>query len=533
MSVASTASLRLRGFMQSGGAWLARGRRHGVAAGLAALVLPVLAQSDADVLGLAAGEHAVGFQLLEDEDRSRTVTGGERGAARPRPMRTYLWYPATAARRSQPVTFGRYVELAQGDVWPASIGGPLRERLSPANGPLARSLAPENYAALLARPMRAVENAQPLPGPFPLIVIGLGLYYESPVTFSTTAEYLAGHGFAVVTAPFVGTHSHVVKLDTEDLETQVRDLEFAIARARALPFVSADRLGVYGFDMGGMAGVVLAMRNRDVDAFVSTDAGIQVQHPSGLPRASTSYDPQALRVPWLHIAHPRNDQAPPGVEPKRLFDDALHADRYMINTAALGHVDYTSYGLVEGRGLAPNYWAPATPAGAAAHRTVVDWVRRFFTAQLVGGSFELAEGDVREALADPEATLRHRTAAAAPIAYDELVRKLVGGEGREAVAELRALATAAPNHALLTEFNLQRLAVSLLFTWNLPQETLPLVELTYELYPQSPGTAVMLGETQALAGDRAGAIATFEQLLERMPGNRGVQSRLEALRAAP
>jgi dienelactone hydrolase len=497
------------------------------------LVFPAFAQTEHEVLGLAAGEHAVGFQLLEDEDRSRVVAGGERGAAHPRPMRTYLWYPAGAGRREQPVTFGRYTALAQGDIWPAAVGGPLRERLSPANGPLARSLSPERYAALLARPMRAVENARPLAGPFPLVVIGLGLYYESPVTFSATAEYLAGHGFAVVTAPFVGTHSQVVKLDTEDLETQVRDLEFAIAKARALAFVSTDRLGVYGFDMGGMAGVVLAMRNRDVDAFVSTASGIQVPHPSGLPRASTSYDPLALRVPWLHIAHPRNDQVPPGVEPRRLFDDAVYADRHMLNTTALGHTDYTSYGLVDDRGAVPNYWAPATPAGAAAHRAVVDYVRRFFTAHLVGGSFELAEGDVRQALADPAATLQHRTAVAAPIGYDELVRKLVGGQGAEAVAELRALAAASPSAPLLTEFSLQRLAVSLLFTWNLPREALPLVELTQELYPQSPGVAVMLGEAQASAGDTAAAIATFERLQERMPGNPAVQARLEQLRAAP
>jgi predicted Zn-dependent protease len=77
---------------------------------------------------------------------------------------------------------------------------------------------------------------------------------------------------------------------------------------------------------------------------------------------------------------------------------------------------------------------------------------------------------------------------------------------------------------------LQRLAVSLLFTWNLPRQTLPLAEFTRELYPESPGVAVMLGETQALAGDTAAAIATFEQLLERMPGNPAVQSRLEQLR---
>ena len=50
------------------------------------------------------------------------------------------------------------------------------------------------------------------------------------------------------------------------------------------------RLGVLGFEMGGMAGVILAMRHPDVDAFASLDSGIVYPHPSGLPQALPSYD---------------------------------------------------------------------------------------------------------------------------------------------------------------------------------------------------------------------------------------------------
>ncbi|HUQ53886.1 MAG TPA: hypothetical protein VM692_16775, partial [Gammaproteobacteria bacterium] len=69
---------------------------------VAAAALPAIAQDDVDVFGLEAGEHSVGFQLLEDVDASRVVTGGVRGATHPRPIRTYLWYPAEAPRRAQP-----------------------------------------------------------------------------------------------------------------------------------------------------------------------------------------------------------------------------------------------------------------------------------------------------------------------------------------------------------------------------------------------------------------------------------------------
>jgi len=497
---------------------------------LVVLAGPAFAQNDGDVLGLERGEHAVGFRLLEEEDRSRVVTGGARGAASARPIRTYLWYPAAPVRCSRPLRFRRYVELADDDVWPTSISGAVHERLAYATGPLARSLPAATYAALLERPMRAVENAAPLAGSFPLIVIGLGLYYESPVTFSAMAEYLAGRGFVVATAPLAGTHVTIIKLDGQDLETQVRDLEFVIARARQFPFVDAERLGVLGFDMGGMVGLVLTMRNRDVDAFVSLDSGIQVPHPSGLPRSSMHYDALALRVPWLHIAHPRNDQLPRSAEATPLFEEAVFSDRYWLKTVALGHADYTSYALIEGRGAAAGYWEPLTPARTAAHRAVADYVLQFFTVQLKAVSTAFPERDVRQALGDPSATLEHRSAAAAPIGYDELVRKIVSGQGNEAIAELRSLAAAAPNHAMLTEFNLGRLCWSLLFTWSLAEETLPLVEFTLERYPSSPSAKMMLGETQVMLGNTPAAIAAFEQLLERFPGDPAIQSRIEELR---
>jgi dienelactone hydrolase len=466
---------------------------------VAVSALPSLAQTP-EVFGLAAGQHSVGFRLLEDQDAARVVTGGVRGAAHPRPIRTYLWYPAGTAR-AQPMRFGRYAELADDDVWPEEIAGDLRRRLQFANGPLARSLGETSYAALLARPMRAVENAAPLAGPFPLIVIGLGLYYESPVTFATTAEYLAGRGFVVATAPLVGTHTALVRLNVPDLETQIRDLELVIARARQFPFVDPERLGVMGFDQGGMAGVVLAMRNRDVDAFVSLDSSIQYPHASGLPRSSPHYDPLALRVPWLHAAS-RADGPPRTDGAKSLFDEAVHSERYWLRIRDLGHADFTSYGLVEGRGETTGYWSAATPAYSARHRVVAEYVLHFFGAYLAASDVSMALLDqAREAMpADAGMTLEQRPPTPAPIDYDEVVRKIVSGHGDEAVAGLRALAAESPEHPMLSEFNLGRLCVSLLFTWDLAEQTLPLAEFAVERYPESPNAKAMLAAVRERAG---------------------------------
>src|SRR5690606_20624968 len=144
------------------------------------------------------------------------------------------------------------------------------------------------------------------------------------------------------------------------------------------------------FDMGGMAGVVLAMRNPDVDAFASADSGILYPHPSGLPRAAPDYDPLNLRVPWLFAGQPGVAARPSGFEGPSLFDEAVHSDRYLLVAEAMDHVDFTSYGLVDHRDAVLGYWGPGTAEGARAHAAFAEYVHHFLSAFLQRRSESLA-----------------------------------------------------------------------------------------------------------------------------------------------
>ena len=484
--------------------------------------------------GLEAGEYSVGFRLIEEPDNSRAVTGGTSPTtAHPRPVRMYLWYPARSSSDARRMRFGHYAALADEDIWPSEIAGNVREELKFSQRALARSLDPESFEALLAQPVPAIEKAEALEGPFPLIVIGQGLYYESPIVFAALAEYLAGRGFVVATCPLVGTNSPIVRMDVQDLETQVRDLEFVIAQARSFSFVSQNKLGVFGFDMGGMAGLILAMRNADVDAFVSVSSGILYEHPTGIPMTSPDYDALALRVPWLHSVPVTWTTPPPDSQADSLFDAALHSDRYLLLTEGMGHVDYTSYALIQGRSGIGAYWEAAEPEDVEAHKAVVRFVYAFFAGFLKqdAASLALLAQGPRDVIPGSAMTLEHRPAAAASISYEEFVQAVLAGQADRAVETVRALKESEPDHILLNETYLERLVWSLRDTWGLTEKVMPVIKFRAELFPASAGAQWMLAQGYTDIEDYTAAMEVYGKLLEQNPDNSYIQSRLEWLRS--
>ena len=197
----------------------------------------------------------------------------------------------------------------------------------------------------------------------------------------------------------------------------------------------------------------------------------------------------------------------------------------------MDHFDFTSDALVAGPDAVPGYWSPRTPARAASSRTVARYLHGFFAAALA------QDADSRAFLAQaPEdsipgrkVTIEHRAATPASITYEEFIAAVVAGRGEEAVGKLRAVAAAEPNHFMLQQSNLERAILSLLFTWGLGRETLPVVELLAERYP-SPGAQQFLVESYVLAEDYPAAIEVLARFVEQNPNAAPARARLEALR---
>jgi tetratricopeptide (TPR) repeat protein len=128
-------------------------------------------------------------------------------------------------------------------------------------------------------------------------------------------------------------------------------------------------------------------------------------------------------------------------------------------------------------------------------------------------------------------TREHRSATPSSITYEEFVQAVIAGQAEQAIAEVRALLETEPEHILLQETYLQRLVWSLVGTWGLSEQAMPVIKFTAELYPASVNTQWLLAEGQKDVGNYAAAIEAYNRLLEKNPDNDYFKSQLEWLRS--
>ena len=148
--------------------------------GLAAcLPAPAAAQAPPLWGGLRPGPHAVGYRVEWIRDTARAWDD----CAGPRPIQASLWYPAGARAGAPRMRLRDYAHLLG-----APEGRPLRtdaERRAAERRALAVPGPPgtpgARYDTLMALEALAGHAAAAAPGRFPVVVLGTGWSYESPL----------------------------------------------------------------------------------------------------------------------------------------------------------------------------------------------------------------------------------------------------------------------------------------------------------------------------------------------------------------
>lgn len=396
--------------------------------------------------------------------------------------------------------------------------------------PLARGLSDKSWEELIRKELYSTLNSEESEGEYPLIIFGQGLYYESPLTHVILCEFLASHGYVVVTSPLVATNSRLVRLNNVDLETQVRDLEFLLSYCLQLENVDKAKIGALGFDMGGMSSLTMCMRNNNIKAFVTTDAGIVFPHHSGLPRTSPSYNPDRFNIPWMHMTRASSYYAELSKgKDKSLFEQKIAGDSFLVLFDTAPHVNFTSYSLFGIENNVVGYWSSAQNIFSSTYVTVCNKTAAFFDYYLRGEESSFHEVNKIDANSEIYYEIISRKGIDQGPSF-EVFSEMIGSMGiDEAIKFFGEMRNIYPDCRFVDEARTNELAYKYLYFWSNPNVAIKLFQLNVEAFPGSSNVYDSLGEAYYLAGNKKLAIKNYTKTLQLNPENENAKLVLKEL----
>lgn len=469
---------------------------------------------------LKPGPYEVGFRISYKYDHSRTwkpkqdTQGRLQQGPRARPVRVSIWYPAMVKARSPKMSYKDYLYLQTNDRAFAELNHLLAERNLRSLRQILKG--EQTLNSLLKTRMAAALNAAPLKKQFPLIIYSSGLNESWQHANFVLLEYLASHGYTIATVPQLGTTSLRLNLGINpiDIETQVRDLEFALGIMREFPGVDPNKLAAAGHSMGGIAALILQMRSQDIDVVVGLDASYASPGLIENLTKSAYYRPTRMKVPLMDLRRPieRIDMT--------ALESFRYSDRYYLELPGIFHGDFTSFPMIALR--FPTGIEGRTPETASrGYQVVCRYVLNFLNAYLKGDERSLKFLNNRpEENGVPSGVLKlvFRKGGKAPPTEEEFVRIILAEGLDTAIRIYRDFKAKEPQQPIINELLLIRLGYDFYDQLDYGK-AVEVFKLAVAAHPLSANAYDSLAEAYMLSGDRPMAIKYYEKVLEVLPSD--------------
>ncbi|WP_421786190.1 alpha/beta fold hydrolase [Hyphobacterium sp.] len=285
----------------------------------------------------------VGFQRIDTYDLTREYGSASSDEIVYRPMQIGIWYPSNESSGTR-MTLRNYIRAAAtADTLAVGAAANAQQYVAEMVLALDPNILPESLAHRLSQATDAIENADPAPGTFPVIVIAAGSGAGWHDNFGL-AERLASDGYVVLASRSAARTDPLMSWDQEGAETGARDLEFLAAHAAGLDFADISRLAVIGRSWGSVPAVLFAARNPNVDAIVSLDGTISYNAQTlDENRVLGEFDAASnLADPIFLAVGERRPENATAIDRVSYFENIRRADAYLASYRTLQHAAFSS-----------------------------------------------------------------------------------------------------------------------------------------------------------------------------------------------
>ncbi len=384
--------------------------------------------------------------------------------------------------------------------------------------------------------VRATLSADALAGSFPTVIYAPS-YQASSIENFALCEYLASHGFIVISSPSRGAENRFFEGGTaKDMEAQARDIEFLVKESLNLEHVDKNAIATMGFSFGGLSNVLAQVRNGMIKANVSLDGSIRYQYPT--LKKSPFFSIEKVNVPFMHMAQKlipeqvmKEDKIDSSLNNEFIFYDELkHSEAYSLRFNDLTHSYFSTLGvLFQARDLRQD---KSDDEILESYKWMSHYTRMFLNAYLNHDAESkdfLGNEPGRNGVPSGMVSVRSKQPVGKKVRFEDF-NDMAAQRGYKDLNGLYGSIKRENPTFTLEEGKLNTLGLQLVLQPDRSNYGIAVFLFAVELYPGSANLFDSLAEGYLFLGDKKNAIQYFERSLELNPENVNAVNRLRQLK---
>ena len=482
---------------------------------------------------LEPGPYTVGFKVVSRYDYSRTYKpkydyeGRLQSGEPSRPIQISIWYPAKKTGDSVQMLYEEYVYLIVKEESFGELTDEEKLQSKKRFAQFAQGAPEDKLQELFKTKTAAFKDASPQAGLFPPILFAQA-YNLPPLTNFIMCEYLASHGYIVVTSPPLGMTSRQPSADLKGVETQLRDIEYLSGFVHDFPNVDQKKLGAIGYSTGTLALALLAIRNTNLDALISLDGAIAFNFGYSILYQSIYYDPSKVHIPIMHMT-PREQNQNTDLS---FFESLKYSALHILKFKGLRHYDFSSFGMISNT-MVPNFATflndifgrgPSSADTKRGYEVICRYALNFLNAYMKDNQKSwtfLKRQPEDNGVPKGFLIVESKTGFKAPPTEEQFV-DIINKKGIQNAFQIyNAVKKNAPDYVVFKEATINNLGYQFLGSQRI-KEAIEIFKLNVKAYPESANVYDSLAEAYMLEGNKDLAIQNYEKTLALLPNDMNI-----------